>query len=370
MIGPVMTISAAHILGWFEGSEGYNVLTRNFADALARRMPVYRTRLPRKHGDWAWVAPEVAGHRGTGDLANILFSWGDQTFHLAKMPGLKIAYVIWETTKLPDSWLEPLRAADRYWVPCHQAKDMLIQNGFSADEIDVVPLGMDVSVFHPKVPPEPAIADLEGFKFIHVGRWQHRKGTRELLRAFDAEFAGDPDARLILSCANPMRPDIDIASELRAMDLSCLDQLTFLGDGIGNERMAGIFAAADAGVFPTRSDPWGLPISEAMACGLPVIATHYSGPADYMTADTGYPLSWEPASCPWMPAMMADGDFGMWSEPDFDELRRLMRRIHENREEARAIGARAAAHIAENWTWDHAAEKAQSALRVLGYSGS
>jgi len=366
MIGPVMTISAAHILGWFEGTEGYNVLTRYFAEALARRMPVYRTALPRQHGEWVTVAPEVRSHGENRDLANILFCWGDQTSHLRGMPGFKIVYVIWETTKLPDSWLEPLREADRYWVPCHQAKDMMIQNGFAADVIDVVPLGMDVSVFHPRVTPEPSIAALEGFKFIHVGRWQHRKGTTDLLRAFDAEFAGDPGARLILSCANPKRPDINIAAELRAMNLSCLDQLTFLGDGIDNQRMAGVLAAADAGVFPTRSDPWGLPISEAMACGLPVIATHYSGPADFMTTDTGYPLSWVLAPCPWMPVTMADGDYGMWSEPDFNELRRLMRRIYENRDEARAVGARAAVHIAENWTWDGAAEKAKAALGALG----
>jgi glycosyltransferase involved in cell wall biosynthesis len=355
-------VSAAHILGWFEGSEGYNVLTRKFADALARRMPVCRTDLPRRHGEWSALAPEVKRHRESRDLANILFSWGDQTSHLSRLPGLKIAYVIWETSKLPDAWLEPLRQADRYWVPCLQAREMMIANGFAAETVDVVPLGADTGVFHPGVPPDPVIGALKGFKFITVGRWQYRKGTADLIKAFDAEFAGDKGARLVLSCANPLRPDIDIAAELRALNLSCLDQLTFLHNTISNERMAAVYTAADAGVFPTRSDPWGLPISEAMACGLPVIATHYSGPADFMTGDTGYPLSWQPVACPWMPVKMADGDFGLWSEPDFSQLRRLMRHIYENRDEARAVGTRAAAHIAGRWTWDHAAEKAAALL--------
>jgi glycosyltransferase involved in cell wall biosynthesis len=357
-----MAITAAHILGWFEGEEGYNVLTRNFAAALARLMPVYRTGLPRRSDDWVTVAPEVKQHRGTGGLANILFAWGDQTPYLRDMPGLKIVYVIWETSKLPDAWFEPLRGADRYWVPCAQALDMLIGNGFDAKDIDIVPLGMDVSVFHPGVPPEPVVASLDGFKFITVGRWQHRKGTADLLRTFDAEFAGDPGAHLVLSCNNPHRPDIDIGAELKALNLSCLEQLTFLPNGIENERMPGLFTAASAAVFPTRSDPWGLPISEAMACGVPVIATDFSGPADYMTAATAYPLSWEPAPCPWMPASMADGDYGMWSEPDWGRLRTLMRRVYENQGEARAVGARAATHIAEHWTWDHAAAKAVGVL--------
>ena len=356
------TISAAHILGWFEGEEGYNVLTRNFSDALARLMPVYRTGLPRGKNDWVSVTPEVRSHANTNDLSNILFSWGDKAPYMRNMPGIKIAYVVWETSKLPDGWFAPLREVDRYWVPCAWGRDMLIHNDFSADRIDIVPHGMDVSVFNPGVAPDPAVGELDGFKFITVGRWQHRKGTADLLRAFDAEFAGDPGVRLVLSCNNPHRPDINIADELRALDLSCLEQLTFLPNGIKNERMASLFTAADAAIFPTRSDPWGLPISEAMACGLPVIATHFSGPADYMTAETGYPLDWKPSPCPWMPVAMADGDYGMWSEPDFDQLRLLMRQIYENRDEAQAVGARAATYIAENWTWDHAAAKAAGIL--------
>ena len=281
------------------------------------------------------------------------------------MPGRRIAYVVWETSKLPDAWYAPLREVERYWVPCTWARDMLIDNGFDADAIDVVPHGTDVSVFHPAVPPEPSVAALSGFKFITVGRWQHRKGTAELLRAFDAEFAGDPSERLVLSCHNPHRPGINLAKELRALNLSCLEQLTFLSDVIGNQRMASLFTACDAAVFPTRSEAWGLSISEAMACGLPVIATHFSGPADYITDTTSYPLGWKPAPCPWMPLTMADGDYGMWAEPDFTELRLLMRRIYEDREEAQAVGARAAAHIAETWTWDHAAEEAAAVLRGI-----
>lgn len=365
MSGERMTVEAIHVLGWFEGHEGYNVNTRNLADALARRMPVFRTQLPRRDGEVVPVTDAVEVFRGRDGLANLLIAWGEMTHYMDGLPGRRIAYVVWETTKLPDSWREPLRAADRYWVPCRWCAEALAMNGFDAGRIDVVPHGIDPAVFHPGAVPEPALAGLGGFKFVTVGRWQHRKGTADLIRAFDAEFAGDPGARLVLSCHNPHRPDIDLAAELRKMNLSCLDQLTFLSGGIANARMAGVYAACDAAVFPTRSDPWGLPISEAMACGLPVIATHFGGPADYLSAETGYPLSWSPAPCPWMPAGMADGDYGLWSEPDFGELRRLMRHVYENRVAAKAVGARAGADMAARWTWDHAAEKAVDALARL-----
>jgi hypothetical protein len=34
------------------------------------------------------------------------------------MPGRRIAFVVWETSKLPEGWYAPQRKAERYWVPC------------------------------------------------------------------------------------------------------------------------------------------------------------------------------------------------------------------------------------------------------------
>jgi glycosyltransferase involved in cell wall biosynthesis len=43
------------------------------------------------------------------------------------------------------------------------------------------------------------------------------------------------------------------------------------------DQLAAYYALADALIFPTLSDPWGLVVNEAMACGLPVIATDVAG---------------------------------------------------------------------------------------------
>ena len=49
------------------------------------------------------------------------------------------------------------------------------------------------------------------------------------------------------------------------------------------DELAGLMRAADCYVSLHRSEGFGLGIAESMALGKPVIATHYSGPVDFMT---------------------------------------------------------------------------------------
>ena len=50
------------------------------------------------------------------------------------------------------------------------------------------------------------------------------------------------------------------------------------GEDMPRAALRNLYAAADAFVLPTRGEGWGLPIAEAMAMALPVIATNWSGP--------------------------------------------------------------------------------------------
>ncbi len=51
------------------------------------------------------------------------------------------------------------------------------------------------------------------------------------------------------------------------------------------EDLAGLYALAEALVLPTHSDPWGLVVNEAMACGLPIIVSSVAGCAADLVED-------------------------------------------------------------------------------------
>jgi glycosyltransferase involved in cell wall biosynthesis len=104
--------------------------------------------------------------------------------------------------------------------------------------------------------------------FLYVGRVVLEKGVFELLRAYGtlseelkAEiglvFVGEGPARAELMRRAP-------------------DGVQFKGFAQRDE-LAGYYGLADAFVFPTHSDPWGLVVNEAMACGLPIVASSAAG---------------------------------------------------------------------------------------------
>jgi glycosyltransferase involved in cell wall biosynthesis len=98
-----------------------------------------------------------------------------------------------------------------------------------------------------------------------------------------------------------------------------------------------MYKAAHAFVLPSRGEGWGRPLVEAMSMSLPVIATNWSGPTEYLTEENSYPLLVDRMS------KVMEGPFEghLWAEPSIDKLQVLMRHVITNVEEANMRGRRA-----------------------------
>ncbi len=78
---------------------------------------------------------------------------------------------------------------------------------------------------------------------------------------------------------------------------------------------------------------------EAMACGLPVIGTNWSGNTAFMTAENSYLIDYELRPIPevgWREIPTYKGH--QWAEPSVAHLKQLMRRVFEERAEATSRG--------------------------------
>jgi len=275
----------------------------------------------------------------------------------------RIAVVVWETTALPRDKRFILESMDHIWTPSQWGKRLLVENGLRPEQVFVVPEGVDTNLFYPADAAEEEARSSRPFRFLCVGKWEARKGIEDLIRSFAEEFREDEEVELILHCSNLMMPWLNLEYEIRRV-LAGRPARVRVSHPVPEGSLRDLYIGCDAFVLPTRAEGWGLPITEAMACGLPVIVTNYSAPADLLNEEIAYPLRvsrlvavQDPQTFP------AGGANGMWAQPDLEHLRWLMRRVFEHRDEAAARGRRARAAMCSQWTWDHAA---QTACAVLG----
>ncbi|MGN6676119.1 MAG: glycosyltransferase family 4 protein [Thermomicrobiales bacterium] len=162
----------------------------------------------------------------------------------------------------------PLRWADRVIALSNHERKTLTQMGIPAERIAIIPLWIDTA-YAATLPQEPAELDLPRPLLLYVGQLKYRKGFDLLARAMPAVLARYPTASFAFASHNPSQR---AALEEIAREQGTADHLHFLGRPDPAE-LQRLYRAADALVFPSRYEGFGLPPLEAMAAGCPVITT-------------------------------------------------------------------------------------------------
>ena len=276
------------------------------------------------------------------------------------LKSFKIGFTMLEVDGLPASWVRTANKMDEIWTPSHFNLETFRRSGVNKP-IHVMPLGIDPAFFNPGIKG----FRLRGpFTFLSMFEWGERKGPDLLLKAFNDEFEANEDAILICKTYNT-DARINIPIQVRSYGLSeDGGRIVFsVNEVVPSHQIGSIYRSVDCFVLPTRGEGWGLPIMEAMACGLPVIASMWSGPTDFMSQDIAYVLDVEklkPAAgtCPYYEGFN-------WAEPSYEHLRTLMRHVYENRDEARMVGRRASREILARWTVSQSVNKMITRLNEI-----
>ncbi|MDW8213651.1 MAG: glycosyltransferase [Roseiflexaceae bacterium] len=294
------------------------------------------------------------------DAPQVVYAPGDR---FSKNSGrYRIGFTMLEFDRLPQEWVQQANQMDEVWTPTAWGASVFAASGVTRP-VYVVPLGVDRDVFAPGAPRAHL---MDRTVFLSVFEWGARKGWDILLRAYRAAFrASDPVVLVLkIDCRAPGdNPVRDLAALLPSPSPPVV---LLYNRSLDAQRMAELYRSADCFVLPTRGEGWGMPILEAMACGIPAIATDWSGPTTFLNHDNGYPLpirGLAPAD--------AGGVYGVgaqWAEPDADALVDLLRRVVQNPEERRRKGLHAAAD-ATRWTWDRAVDTVYRRLQALRVEG-
>ena len=204
--------------------------------------------------------------------------------------------------------------------------------GAGQEVVRVIANGVDIDRFH------PAIGHRNGaFRIACVGRLIFNKGPQYLVEAAPQVLRARPEAEFVFVGDGPLRPQL----EKRARQLGVSHRTTFLGT---RPDVASILQTCHLLARPSLLEGMPLTVLEAMACGLPVVATPISGTAE----------------------LVRDGENGLLVPPaDPASLARAILRLMEYELLREAQGREARRLVEHGYTWDAVAAKTLAVYREL-----
>ncbi|MEU4741262.1 glycosyltransferase [Actinosynnema sp. NPDC023658] len=166
------------------------------------------------------------------------------------------------------------REVDRIAATCGDEVTELMRMGVQRSRISVVPCGVDPTRFRPEGP-----TDRRRYphRIVSVGRLVPRKGFQDLITALRSL----PDAELVIA-GGPVEVDTDPEARrlaAHAERLGVRNRLWLAGQ-VSRDAMPALLRSADVVACVPWYEPFGIVPLEAMACGVPVVASAVGGLID------------------------------------------------------------------------------------------
>ena len=168
-------------------------------------------------------------------------------------------------------WLEPYLAYLHKGIAVSEPARAFVNQYFPDFPLRVIPNGIDVNAFRPGLAPIRHLRD-DALNILFVGRLEKRKGLGDLLRAYEFMHARMPKTRLIVVGDGPLRGQVEsYISRHRLPNV-------VLAGCVPDSVLPRYYCSADIFCAPaTGAESFGIVLLEAMASGLPVVATEIEG---------------------------------------------------------------------------------------------
>ncbi|MDO8410634.1 MAG: glycosyltransferase [Phenylobacterium sp.] len=264
------------IVGYFSGSHGIAASARLAARAFeALGVPIERMDATGAALTWSpqGAAPTPAAawifHLNPPELLAALGQTGPR-----RVIGPRYGYWAWELPSAPPRWLKDAAMVDEVWTPSRFVAASLA--GARAP-VRVVPHPLFLEDYD-DVRPAPRREAFQAVTLFDFNSSQARKNPQGAIAAFAQAFGDDPGARLVIKTQNGGEHP-DALARLRAgapANVEIIDAVWPYAEVLS------LIAGADVLISLHRSEGFGLTPAEALALGTPVMATDWSGVADFL----------------------------------------------------------------------------------------
>jgi len=329
---------------------GYGEANRHDIGALNKAGIQLTTKIPQ-------YTPDISDYGALGDLAvsleNKLIGYNMIILHTTpnvyKMymePGkYHIGRAFWETDKVPLDFAVNLQLMDEIWTGSEFNRQAMINSGITKP-IYIIPEAIDDSLDIEKVE-KYVVEDKETFKFYSIFEWTERKNPGALLEAYWREFAGDQSVSLTIKTyvdnfSRDKKTEIDDAVRRikRKLNLPSYAPVYLYKELMDRYQIYRFHKTFDCFVSAHRGEGWGIPQMEALLMEKPIISTNCGGIHEYLKDGFNsflldyklVPIGENTRNKQWYTPDQK------WAEVDIDMLRKKMRFVYENRDEATRVG--------------------------------
>lgn len=248
-----------------------------------------------------------------------------------------------EADRINPFWVDALNAHyERVLVPCPGLVDVYQSSGVVIP-VHYVPLGVDFSeIKYVERDPEP-----ETFTWLTYSIGDMRKGAEIVMMAFTRLFKGDPRHRLIIKCRD----------EMQWLDGCMEPQIEVVAGELPEAEWHALMARANAFIFPSRGEGFGLPPREAVLSGLPTVATQHLGMWD--VNKWGWPVEvqamWPAQFDDWPSCANAEGS--RWANPNWYHVDSQMYQIWRHYPAALERARNGREYLLKEFTWSRVGQK-------------
>lgn len=276
-----------------------------------------------------------------------------------------IGRTMYETDRIPLSWVDKCNQMDEIWVPSKFNISTFSKSGVDKSKLVVIPGSIDTDIFDPDKVDILELPNRAKFNFLSIFEWTNRKGWDILLNSYFKSFTKDDNVCLYLRTFLLSNYDVDTKKLIQNKINSFIDKVGYnkeelprielLTKQLSFNDMIKLYKSVDAFVLPSRGEGWGRPYMEAMSMELPVIGTNWSGNKEFMTNENSYLIDIEGL------VKIKENEINSyighkWAQPSEKHLIKILRQIYQNPQEAKKKGIKARQDIVKNFNLDSVAK--------------
>lgn len=283
---------------------------------------------------WAWISVGTYSMRKAKSIGLKVFLevsgshpefWNENVINIYQSIGIIPSKNIMLLKKIVAIERAQIALADKVIVLSSFVSKQMERYGVPAEKVVLLPPAIAPELFTP-----PLRITTEPFRVLYVGRIEPLKGIHFLLQAWKALSL--PNAELWLVG--------NIAPEMKSILARYEGSFRYMG-ALAREKLPELYRQASVFAFPTLMDSFGMVLLEAMASGLPVIATANSAAPDLL-------------------------DEGVIPAGDVEALKAALLNLYERRNELTEVGRQNRHRVEAGYTAAHYAERVRHFLESHG----